>query len=301
MQQDLVRQTLTATGWTRNRLAEELAVTKRRIDSWLLPSESRQGRAMDLSDHRKVEAVLIEALKRQAAIKGGRRNLTNTTGEPRVFCEQANIYFPTLYRAIVLELDTDELKGLVKNTNVQVVSYSLDPAELMLDIPGLKPPLIEPISHLDPELDLDCVSITHLRNQDEAMGFDLAASHLSKPEKGFCTYEIDGKLFGLFRYTAPTVNTARLIYRAQFFCGGLIPEGIWSLTVMPDGTKEIKSSRRHSIIIKQPPNKFIAREAMMRGNASQNGGECTQPERVVVGCSHRRLMSIPIPIKASTF
>lgn len=237
-QQDLIRQTLLATDWTRNRLAEELAVTKRRLDSWMLPSESRQGRAMELSDHRKVEAVLMEALKRQAAIKGGRRTLTNTTGE-RVFCEQANIYFPTLYRAIGLELDLEaEKRGRLQNTNQQVISYSLDQAQLVIDdIPGLKPPLIEPISYLDPALDLDCVSITHLRNQDEATGFDLAASHLVEHEGNFSTYEIDGKLFGLLRFRTPASAPARLIYRARFYCGGFIPEDSWSLTVMPDGTK----------------------------------------------------------------
>ena len=36
-------------------------------------------------------------------------------------------------------------------------------------------------------------------------------------------------------------------------------------------------------LLKQSPHKFIAREALMRSNASQNGGERAHPERVVVG------------------
>ncbi len=194
---------------------------------------------MELSDQHKVTSVLTEALKRLAAIKGGRRNIASDMGEPRVFCEPANLYFPTLYRAIGFELDLDaEKRGLMQNTNVQVVSYSLDPSELVIDIPGLKSPLIEQISYLDPELDLDCVSITHLRNQDEAMGFDLAASHLTEYEGDFNTYEIDGKIFGLLRF--PTKKgIARLIYRTRYFCGGFIPEEFWVLTVKPDGTTEV--------------------------------------------------------------
>ena len=35
--------------------------------------------------------------------------------------------------------------------------------------------------------------------------------------------------------------------------------------------------------IKQSLDEFIAREAVMRGYAGENGGERTQPERVVIG------------------
>ncbi len=242
-QQVLLRQTLAATGWTRNRLAAELLVTKRCLDSWMLPSESRQSRKMELPAQHKVMSVLTEASKSLAAIKGGRRKIASM-GEPLVFCEQANIHFPTLYRSIGFDLDADALKrGLVKNTNTKVVAYSLDPAELRVTVPGLKPPLIEPISHLDPAFDLDCVSIMHLRNQDEATGFLIAACQLTEKtdyNNCFDIYEIDDNIFALIRFApAAGVAAAKLLYRARFSCGGLFPESCWSLTVMPDGTKEL--------------------------------------------------------------
>lgn len=46
-QQEFLRQAMTTLGLTREQFAKRLGTSKRRVDNWLLPSESKEFRSMD--------------------------------------------------------------------------------------------------------------------------------------------------------------------------------------------------------------------------------------------------------------
>ena len=46
-QQEFLRQAMTALGFTREQFAKRLGTSKRRVDNWLLPSDSKEFRSMD--------------------------------------------------------------------------------------------------------------------------------------------------------------------------------------------------------------------------------------------------------------
>lgn len=46
-QQDFLREAMTTLGLTREQFAARLGTSKRRVDNWLLPSESKEFRSMD--------------------------------------------------------------------------------------------------------------------------------------------------------------------------------------------------------------------------------------------------------------
>jgi len=195
-QQSILRHAMQTLGLSRDSFAMRIAVTRRCLDSWLLPDNSTGFRRMNP----KVQDVIFNILREQeledsSEIQEGMISPV----VPVIHCDRFNFNFPTLYR-ITYTVDGIDFEIGLHDPSKDCLDYGYalcDTAETPCS--NMRVLRAEPIKSRNTEHDHGWLYITEHRSLDRADAHSHAILNtlLDYPMGTFTLYRLDGHIFSL--------------------------------------------------------------------------------------------------------
>lgn len=253
-QQQLLRYAIQCTGTTRKEFAELLAINPRRLNSWLLPQDSRGFRPMDIEYQAEVHRIMIEVqMEQQHHILDGEIS----PNVPIIHCELFDFNFPTIYRLTLRVHAVNQQGEPDPAKDWQAIEYSLTPNVPAEVLAHVSQSLIkaEPVHKRNSPDDWGWLYVSEHRSLDRAESYiDGMQEALMNPQfrSAYRTYRFGGRYFTLAHTDKPAgtdVKDLLTLYRSDkyfemayrnpdlFRPGSYILENEWRLVLDADGNE----------------------------------------------------------------
>jgi len=242
-QQAFIRDAMGQLGMNRRVFAEKLGISKRAVDTWLLPDDSKGLRKLVPE----MQIKIYDAL-REASI-GKRRNINEAKVNKKagaVFCDMFNFRFPTIYRFSGHYYGLDVKPDL----ETSAVQYSLSPDPSNSKITIFVEDKPRPIRHLEKGIDTGWLFVNEHVNLDAADGYMRGKSEVDPETNTSWLYKFEGRLITLSHMPKPAeaVMDCLIFYSSDFYPAMLTTnfpcvtnqvtfESVngWELVIGPDG------------------------------------------------------------------
>lgn len=213
-----LRQAMAQIKATRNELSARLAISRRRLDTYLLPPASSERRPLPDDLRVNVERLVRDearVLTPRFDAEPARRFVTSS-----VRCPENGVVFPTVYRVTGDEYDLKALEsGEERRGRRAETRYSLSDETGKKHPAGLYRAVFTPIKWLDPKLDSGWLIIRHHPSASVAEGYVHAVFDLIDDEMPLTPtlYKSDTHIFTLLHRPArPGTPDHLMVYQTEY-------------------------------------------------------------------------------------
>jgi hypothetical protein len=224
-QQTLLRTAMQKLSFSRDKFANLLGISRRRLDSWLLPKGSSGFRTMTIDLQTVIFNKIREFELQERELNPGTLSLL----VPTILSDTFDFDFPTLYRVKYLCTGFAETGEDDPSRNTFHFSYTLSDSPLLRGL-AVNNHFVEaePVQFRNTEFDTGRVIIAEHRTLERADAFIramLLVQPFISPYIGFTTpfYTYNGRIFTLTHLPCPVVATS---YQSDFY--------LHKRTILPD-------------------------------------------------------------------